>query len=73
MKRSEMRQVAFQILFAWESNSLTDSVELYQQLQQVNKNMPPEMPAYLKLLIAGVQKNLLEINQVITEFLKQNW
>ncbi|KRM86522.1 hypothetical protein FD21_GL001507 [Liquorilactobacillus vini DSM 20605] len=68
-----MRQVAFQILFAWESNSLTDSVELYQQLQQVNKNMPSEMPAYLKLLIAGVQKNLLEINQVITEFLKQNW
>ncbi|WP_281165058.1 transcription antitermination factor NusB [Liquorilactobacillus sicerae] len=73
MKRSEMRQVAFQILFAWESNSLTDSAELYQQLHQANKDMPAEMPAYLNLLIEGVQKNLLEINQVIIAFLKQGW
>lgn len=73
MKRSKIRETAFQILFAIKSNPATDPQDLYQQLRQQYETMPEMMPEYLKELITGVQQQLTQINQVIATYLKKGW
>jgi N utilization substance protein B len=73
MKRSRIRETAFQILFAIKSNSATDPQDLYQQLRQQDETMPETMPEYLAELITGVQQQLPLINQVIVAHLKKSW
>ncbi|AUJ32277.1 MAG: transcription antitermination factor NusB [Liquorilactobacillus nagelii] len=73
MKRHAIREVAFQILFAMESNETTNLAELYQQLKLQNKELSPEIPAYLELLVTGVHNHLAELNDLLIKYLKAGW
>ncbi|KRM07745.1 hypothetical protein FC89_GL000188 [Liquorilactobacillus ghanensis DSM 18630] len=68
-----MREIAFQILFAMESNETTDLTALYQQLRLQNTELTPEIPDYLKLLVTGVQSHLTELNELLIKYLKTGW
>ncbi|MCI1920514.1 MAG: transcription antitermination factor NusB [Liquorilactobacillus nagelii] len=73
MKRHAIREVAFQILFAMESNETTNLAELYQQLKLQNKELSPEIPTYLELLVTGVHNHLAELNDLLIKYLKAGW
>lgn len=73
MKRHAIREVAFQILFAMESNETTNLAELYQHLKLQNKELSPEIPPYLELLVTGVHNHLAELNDLLIKYLKAGW
>lgn len=70
--RHEVRILAFQTLFALNSNPEADPSEIYTQLIEETSTQP-KIPAYLEQLVSGVSNNQVEIDEVIAQYLKKNW
>ncbi|KRL01320.1 transcription antitermination factor NusB [Liquorilactobacillus capillatus] len=71
--RHTIRRIAFQILYAVESNPETDINELYAQIQNDESHADLEMPSYLTSLVTGVMTQKEELDQTITAHLSSKW
>lgn len=72
LNRHQIRKIAFQTLFALNSNPEADATEIYQDLIAEISN-DQKVPAYLEQLVEGVLANQSQIDNVIEQYLKQNW
>ncbi|WP_057896235.1 transcription antitermination factor NusB [Liquorilactobacillus oeni] len=73
--RHSIRHVAFQILFALESNPDTDINALYEQLRVDDEKLtlPAVIPPYLVELTEGVVSHKEELDAVISSYLSKQW
>ncbi|KRL04251.1 hypothetical protein FD46_GL001375 [Liquorilactobacillus oeni DSM 19972] len=67
--------MAFQILFALESNPDTDINALYEQLRVDDEKLtlPAVIPPYLVELTEGVVSHKEELDAVISSYLSKQW
>jgi transcription antitermination protein NusB len=71
LTRHQIREIAFQTLFALNTNDQTDWKDFFQVL--TSGQYGDEYPAYLHDLIAGVLEHKSEIDQTIKKYLAANW
>ena len=70
LNRHQIREVAFQTLFAMDLDSKADPVQLFQTiLKTTNANYPD----YLLQLVNGVKSHRPALNAEISRFLKPDW
>ena len=73
MKRSEIRELAFKLIYSLEiqkNENLDEQIELYIENNEIEDN---EAIEYLKDCIYGINKNLEEINKTIENSLTSDW
>jgi len=73
MKRSAIRELAFQLIYSLEIQSpedLEEQVELYLQCNEVEEN---EAKEYIKDAVFGIKDNINEIRGLIEKNLKADW
>ena len=73
MKRSEMRELTFKLIYSLEiqkNENLDEQIELYIENNEIKDN---EAIEYLKDCIYGINKNLEEINKTIENSLTSDW
>ena len=73
MKRSAIRELAFQLIYSLEIQKLEEleeQVELYLECNEVEEN---EAKEYIKDAINGINENINEIQGVIEKNLKADW
>ena len=73
MKRSAIRELAFQLIYSLEiqkTEDLEEQVELYLNCNEVEEN---EAKEYIKDAINGINENINEIQGVIEKNLKADW
>ena len=73
MKRSEMRELTFKLIYSLEiqkNENLDEQIELYIENNEIEDN---EAIEYLKDCIYGINKNLEEINKTIENSLTSDW
>lgn len=73
MKRSAIRELAFQLIYSLEiqkTEELEEQVELYLNCNEVEEN---EAKEYIKDAINGINENINEIQGLIEKNLKADW
>ena len=73
MKRSAIRELAFQLIYSLEiqkPEDLQEQVELYLECNEVEEN---EAKEYIKDAILGIKDNIQEIQELIEKNLKADW
>ncbi|EJE98693.1 transcription antitermination factor NusB [Liquorilactobacillus mali] len=73
MSRHDMRKIAFQMLFAMESNQDIVVDELYCQVRDDDENETEEIPSYVRILVTGVNEKKAELDATIQKYLGQGW
>ncbi|MDN7144597.1 transcription antitermination factor NusB [Liquorilactobacillus mali] len=73
MSRHDMRKIAFQMLFAMESNQDIVVDELYYQVKDDDENETEEIPSYVRILVTGVNEKKAELDATIQKYLGQGW
>ncbi|KRN10955.1 transcription antitermination protein NusB [Liquorilactobacillus mali KCTC 3596 = DSM 20444] len=68
-----MRKIAFQMLFAMESNQDIVVDELYCQVRDDDENETEEIPSYVRILVTGVNEKKAELDATIQKYLGQGW
>ena len=72
ISRHQIRKIAFQTLFALNSNPEAKAEDIYRELlDEATSNQP--IPAYLEQLVEGVLNNQLKIDELIAKHLNKNW
>ena len=70
LNRHQIREIAFQTLFAMNTNHQTDRREFFEVLTDGQDTKYPE---YLDQLITGVSEHKAEIDELITNNLTSGW
>ena len=73
MKRSAIRELAFQLIYSLEiqkPEDLEEQVELYLECNEVEEN---EAKEYIKDAVIGIKDNIIEIQGLIGKNLKADW
>ena len=73
MKRSAIRELAFQLIYSLEiqkPENLEEQVELYLECNEVEEN---EAKEYIKDAVLGIKENKNEIQGLIEKNLKADW
>ena len=73
MKRSAIRELAFQFIYSLEIQKVEDleeQVELYIECNEVEEN---EAKEYIRDAILGINRNINEIQGLIEKNLKADW
>lgn len=70
LTRHRIREVAFQTLFAMNSNAQVDSLQMFKALIKGDDQNYPE---YLSILVGGVKRHVKELNEQISKYLKSDW
>ena len=73
MKRSAIRELAFQLIYSLEiqrPEDLDEQVELYLECNEVEEN---EAKEYVKDAVLGINENINEIRRLIEKNLKADW
>ena len=73
MKRSAIRELAFQLIYSLEiqkPEDLEEQVELYLECNEVEEN---EAKEYIKDAVFGIKENINEIKELIEKNLKADW
>ena len=73
MKRSAIRELAFQLIYSLEiqkPEDLEEQVELYLECNEVEEN---EAKEYIKDAVFGIKQNIEEIQKLIEKNLKADW
>ena len=73
MKRSAIRELAFQLIYSLEiqkPEDLEEQVELYLDCNEVEEN---EAKEYIKDAVIGIKDNIDEIQGLIEKNLKADW
>lgn len=68
--RHQIREQAFQILFAMQSNPDTDLTEIYQSLPHHDRKA---IPTYLTTIVNGVTEHQDELDAQISALLADDW
>lgn len=71
INRHQIREIAFQTLFASATNPDTDREEFYQVL--TDGRYGDDFPDYLATLVQGVSDHKAEIDAIISKHLKAGW
>ena len=71
INRHQIREIAFQTLFASATNPDTDRQDFYQVL--TDGRYGEEFPEYLNVLIQGVTDHKEEIDTIISGHLRAGW
>ncbi|MFD0896222.1 transcription antitermination factor NusB [Loigolactobacillus binensis] len=72
INRHEIREYAFQTLFAINANPDVDQQGLMESLAAA-PGEEVELPAYLLSLVAGVQAKTPQLDEAISQHLSANW
>lgn len=73
MRRSEIRKLAFKLIYSLEIqkiDNLDEQIELYLESNEITDKQAIE---YIKDCITGIEKNLDAINKTIQDSLMQEW
>ena len=73
MKRSAIRELAFQLIYSLEIQkleNLEEQIELYLECNEIEEN---EAKEYIKDAIFGIKENIIEIQGLIEKNLKADW
>ena len=73
MKRSAIRELAFQLIYSLEIQkleNLEEQIELYLECNEIEEN---EAKEYIKDAINGINENINEIQGLIEKNLKADW
>lgn len=70
LNRHQIREEAFQVLFALQSNPEADLATVYQSIPHHDKKATPE---YLLTLVNGVTEKQADLDQQISGLLAKNW
>ena len=73
MSRTEMRELAFKLIYSLEiqnTDNIEESIELYIQECEIEKE---DIVEYIKDIALGINNNLEEIENIIKSCLSQNW
>lgn len=73
MKRSAIRELAFQLIYSLEiqkPENLEEQVELYLDCNEIEEN---EAKEYIKDAVLGIKENINEIQGLIEKNLKADW
>ena len=73
LTRHEIREKAFQALFALNANPDADENQLFQQLLNPDEAAEIEIPAYLSTLVTGVREHQAELDAQIQSYLSSTW
>ncbi|CAM3102786.1 transcription antitermination factor NusB [Lactiplantibacillus plajomi] len=73
LTRHEIREKAFQALFALNANPEADENQLFEQLLNPDENAEVELPAYLSTLVTGVREHQSELDALIQPYLSRTW
>lgn len=70
LNRHQIREEAFQVLFALQSNPEADLATIYQSIPHHDKKATPE---YLLTLVNGVTEKQADLDHQISGLLAKNW
>ena len=73
MKRSAIRELAFQLIYSLEiqkHEDLEEQIELYLECNEVEEN---EAKEYIKDAVFGIKENIIDIQGLIEKNLKSDW
>lgn len=70
LSRHQVREEAFQVLFALQTDSDADLATIYQSIPHHDEHQIPE---YLKILVEGVNEHQGELDQEISSLLADDW
>ena len=73
MKRSAIRELAFQLIYSLEiqkPEELEEQIELYLDCNEIQEN---EAKEYIKDAVFGIKENINEIQGLIEKNLKADW
>lgn len=73
MKRSEIRELAFKLIYSLEiqkEDNLSEQLEIYFENNSIEDNKAKE---YIADCIYGIEKNKIDINEVIKGALTADW
>ena len=73
MKRSAIRELAFQLIYSLEiqkPENLEEQIELYLECEEVEEN---EAKEYIKDAVLGIKEHIDEIQGLIEKNLKADW
>lgn len=73
MRRSEIRELAFKLIYSLEIqkiDNLDEQIELYLESNEITDKQAIE---YIKDCINGIEKNIDAINKTIQDSLMQEW
>ena len=73
MKRSAIRELAFQLIYSLEiqkTENLEEQIELYLECNEVEEN---EAKEYIKDAVMGIKENINDIQRLIEKNLKADW
>ncbi|WP_412988175.1 transcription antitermination factor NusB [Pediococcus siamensis] len=73
LNRHQIREAAFQTLFALASNPEASRDALYQQVLSNWQEDQDDVPAYLVTLVDGVLDKQADLNEQIGKYLKKTW
>lgn len=76
--RHQIRQAAFQVLFALNANDTLELADAYQAVLTMDQFDAEEVeevavPDYLAFLVAGVTEHQAELDAALTPYLKKGW
>ena len=73
MKRSEIRELAFRLIYSLEiqkTENLEEQIDLYLECEEVEEN---EAKEYIKDAVFGIKENIKDIQGLIEKNLKSDW
>ena len=73
MSRTEMRELAFKLIYSLEIQSIDDiyeQIELYIEQNEIENQKVIE---YIKDIIIGIRNNITEIEEIIKKCLTEKW
>ncbi|MFC6275063.1 transcription antitermination factor NusB [Levilactobacillus tangyuanensis] len=73
LTRHQIRERAFQMLFALNANPDADHDALYQRVLTDDTTQVVPVPAYLDTLVTGVLTNQTELDAQIEQYLSTGW
>lgn len=73
LSRHQIREIAFQVLFAKHANSDADVAALYQQLIDHDEDQSTVVPEYLVTLVNGVLEHQDQLDAEIDAQLANKW
>lgn len=76
--RHQIRQAAFQVLFALDANDTLELADAYQAVLTMDQFDAEEVeevavPDYLTFLVMGVTEHQAELDAALTPYLKKGW
>ncbi|MDV7719049.1 transcription antitermination factor NusB [Pediococcus ethanolidurans] len=73
LNRHQIREAAFQVLFALSSNAEASHEDLYHQVLESYHDASEDVPAYLSQIVDGVLNHQTELDEEISKYLKKTW